>query len=293
MRVIVTGSTGNLGSKLVDHLVAADWCDGVIGIDNRPPVSPRTAAKLVDITADLANPTDTRWRSVIAGNDAIVHFATRNPMPDCSWAEATESLAMTSSLLDAALAGGLSRFVFASSNHVMGGYKDAPLWRNDPPGWLTPDLPAAPGTRTTREGISRRPYAYGTSKLYGEALALAKTRPAKGMTAVSVRIGWCQPGENDPSSINALAVPLPPAEAAAAGKANPHDLAWFRGMWLSNRDFVAVMESAIRADAANWLEPAIVVNGMSANRGSVWDREAGLRLIGYEARDDWTRVIKQ
>src|SRR5262245_38036013 len=131
MRVIVTGSTGNLGTKLVDHLIAADWCDAVIGIDNRSPATQRTSAKLVDITADLADPTDARWRNAIAGNDALVHFATRNPMPDCSWAEATESLAMTSSLLDAALAGGLRRFVFASSNHVMGGYKDAPLWRND------------------------------------------------------------------------------------------------------------------------------------------------------------------
>jgi hypothetical protein len=31
---------------------------------------------------------------------------------------------------------------------------------------------------------------------------------------------------------------------------------------------------------------------MSANTGSVWDREAGRRLIGYEPQDDWTRIIR-
>lgn len=285
MRVFVAGSTGNLGGKLVAHLAGADWCSGVVAADVRPA---QTTGKVAAVVADLTDPNDTRWRGPLAGCDALVHFATRNPLPACTWDEATESLAMTATLLDAAAAAGVRRFVFASSNHVMGGYKDPPLADTLLPGALTEQTEPSPGTRIVENGVASRPNAYATSKLYGEHLVLAKCRArAGGMTGVSVRIGWCQPGENDPATINARAIPLPPDAAAAANAANPGDIAWFRGIWLSNRDFVALMERAIVADSASWPAPAIVVNGTSANTGSVWSLAATRRLLGYLPQDDW------
>jgi nucleoside-diphosphate-sugar epimerase len=212
-------------------------------------------------------------------------------MPDCTWEEAAESIAMTARLLDNAVASGIGRFVFASSNHAMGGYKDPPLAGTIGPGQLRTDSPPSPGTRVTRNGIESRPTAYGSSKLYGEALATDKAVASGGkLTAVSVRIGWCQPGENDPATINAYAKPLSLEAAKAANRERPGDLAWFLGMWLSNRDFLQVMERAIRSPAAGWPGPGIVVNGMSANTGAVWDLESGRKLIGYAPVDDWTKV---
>jgi nucleoside-diphosphate-sugar epimerase len=292
MKVVVTGAAGNLGGKLVRHLAGAAWCDTVIGIDNRMAADATRHPKVHHVVADLADAGDGRWLGALSGAGAVVHFATRNSLPNCTWEEATESLAMTAALIDAALANDVPRFVFASSNHVMGGYKDRPLADGLTAGSLTTAMPPAPGTRTTTNGISARPNAYATSKLYGEALAVAKARASNGqLTAVAVRIGWCLPGENDPAAINALAIPLPPAETAAANAANPGDLAWFRGMWLSNRDFTAVMECAIRADSGGWPAPGIVVNGMSANTGAVWDIATTRRLIGYAAADNWTKVL--
>ncbi len=291
MRVFITGAAGNLGGKLVDHLVSAPWCSGVVGVDTRP--SATTAPKLTSVVADLTDPLDARWREALKGCDALVHFATRNSLPNCTWDEATESLAMTASLLDAALATGVRRFVFASSNHVMGGYKDSPLSDTLGPGGLTAETVPSPGTRTTGDGVPTRPVAYGTSKLYGEALVLAKARASGGrLTGVSARIGWCQPGENNPGTINVLALPLPPEETAKHNAAHPQDIAWFRGMWLSNGDFAALMERAIRAESAAWPAPAIIVNGMSANKGTLWDLDAGHRLIGYDPQDDWTKIIR-
>lgn len=293
MKVVVTGATGNLGGKLFAHLAAAPWCNEVIGLDNRTASTDVGSLSARHVIADLTDPNDRRWLDTLSGASALVHFATRNPLPNCTWEEATESLAMTAGLLDAALAAGVSRFVFASSNHVMGGYKDQPLAGTLTAGSLTTAMPAEPGTRTTANGISSRPNAYATSKLYGEALSISKARASGGrLTTVSVRIGWCLPGENDPSAINALALPLPPAESEAANRANPADLGWFRGMWLSNRDLAAVMERAIRADATDWPAPGIVVNGMSGNTGSVWDLSTTRKLIGYVPQDDWTRVLK-
>lgn len=292
MRVFVAGSNGNLGTKLVAHLAASDWCDGVVAVDNRAAAA-SAAPKVRPVVADLTDPDDRRWRDTLAGCDALVHFATRNPWPSCGWDDATESLAMTATLLDAAAASDVRRFAFASSNHTMGGYKDKPLSDTLGPGDLTEEVDPSPGTRVLDNGVPTRPYAYATSKLYGESLVLAKCRATGGrMTGVSARIGWCQPGVNDPATINALAVPLPPAEAAAANAANPADIAWFRGMWLSNGDFARLMERALRADASAWPAPAVVVNGTSANTGSLWSLAAGRALIGYAPEDDWTRRLR-
>jgi len=63
-------------------------------------------------------------------------------------------------------------------------------------------------------------------------------------------------------------------------------------MWLSNRDFTAVMERALLAEAGTWPQPGIVVNGMSASRGMAWDIQTTRRLIGYEPLDDiWDYVV--
>jgi nucleoside-diphosphate-sugar epimerase len=290
MRIAITGAAGNLGAKLVDHLLAAPWCDAVVGLDRRDVAVAST--KHHPVTADLADPNDARWIDSLAGCDSIVHFATRNPAPNCTWNEAAETVAMTARLIDRAADAGMGRFVFASSNHVMGGYKDSPLADDLKPGQLTTDLPPSPGTRVTRNGHRDRPTAYSSSKLYGEALAASKAVATGGkLTAVSVRIGFCQGGENNPATINAIASRATPEEIEAANREHPRDLAWFRGMWLSNRDFLTAMERAIRANSKGWPAPAIVVNGMSANTGAAWDLAFGRRMIGYEPQDDWKRVL--
>ena len=51
------------------------------------------------------------------------------------------------------------------------------------------------------------------------------------------------------------------------------------------------MARAILADSIAWPAPAIVVNGTSANTGSVWSLAATRRLVGYQPQDDWTTRI--
>ena len=107
---------------------------------------------------------------------------------------------------------------------------------------------------------------------------------------MATRIGWCQPGDNLPETINLAGTPgaaaEPPRDASEA-----RDLRWFRNMWLSNRDFLDLFERALLADPAGWPAPGIVVNGMSANRDMGWDIETTRRLIGYRPQDDlWAHV---
>ena len=163
---------------------------------------------------------------------------------------------------DRADAAGVRRLVYASSNHVMGGYKDDPE-----PALLTTDLPPRPGARYVVNGEERDSTAYGAAKVFGERLGkvYAETR---GLSVIAVRIGWVRPGDN-------RAEDVPPERGD-----------WFRLMWLSDRDYCQLMELCITAHLPSNFE---VFNGMSANTGMRWDLSETKRLLGYQPWDDVTR----
>jgi hypothetical protein len=157
---------------------------------------------------------------------------------------------------------GVRRVVYASSNHVMGGYQHDPE-----PARLTTNLPPRPGARYVVDGQRRDSTPYASAKLFGERLGHCFTQ-SYGLSVVAVRLGWVRPGENRSQDI-------PPERGP-----------WFRLMWLSNRDCCQLLECCLRADLP---APFAVVNGMSANTGMRWDLESARRLVGYEPQDDVTR----
>jgi nucleoside-diphosphate-sugar epimerase len=278
LRVLVTGAGGNLGCKLIAHLTEAPWCAGIVGLD-RDPVA-IDSPKLRTVALDLARRSP-GLDDAMAEVDAVVHLAAQNPYPAASWEDGAVSFDMTLQAAEAlARSGGRKRFVFASSNHVMGGYKEEDL----APGRLTTTLPPRPGTRTEPGEVTR---AYAAAKLMGERLLAAKAEPG-GLTAVSLRIGWCQPGDNRPETLSAAGIPGDPVPDTPDAA---RELAWFRAMWLSNGDFLRVVSAALTADASAWPAPAIVVNAMSDNRDMPWDLTETRRLIGYAPQDDSAREL--
>ena len=293
IRALVTGADGNLGRKLIAALEERPWCAGIVALDRAfAPDRPSRLPKVVEIEADLTVPSPA-LDDAAAQTDAVVHLAARNPYPDASWADGAASFDMTLNVAEAmarTASGAPKRFVFASSNHVMGGYKD-----EDPglaPGTLTTDLAPRPGTRS---GPGDVPRAYAAAKLMGERLLAAKSA-AGGLTGVSLRIGWCQPGENHPRTLNAGGVPGGPEDVgprAPGAFGASRDLAWFRAMWLSDRDFVGAVTAALTADASVWPTPAIVVNAMSGNAGMPWDLAPMHALLGHSPRDDVWRELQR
>ncbi len=290
--VAITGGLGNLATKLFRHLASLGAIQRLVGLDVRA-ATPEHAATLPDVEfvqCDLANWHDRRWRDVVENVDAVVHFAAQNPYPEATWQEAAVSLDMTLHVANAAVASGrVQRVVFATSNHVMGRYKDDPLWDTIDPGALTPDLPPATGTiwHTGEKLMDSTPYA--TAKLYGERVCQTSAARAQGRTTfVAVRIGWCQPGANLPSTLSAAGTPTQNAvtpiggDAAALARTDR----WFREMWLSNRDFLQLFTRAILSDGKPWPDGYILVNGMSNNRGMKWSLEATRRWLGYAPVDD-------
>ena len=278
MHVVITGAGGNLGGKLTAHLQAMPWCSAITGIDPKPLAD---AGKFRAIAANLRDRYDRGWIEPVQQADAVVHFAAQNPAPDSNWLEASQSIDMTMNLLQW-VGQTPCRFVFASSNHVMGGYKDAPL----PPGQLlTADTPPHPGTRFFDGYDYRTPTAYGASKLMGERAVAARCASSL-LTGVNVRIGWVQPGENRPDTIDLRGAGRRTGPAMPNNDEIERGMAWFRGMWMSNRDFVILMEKALTAPADSWPARAIVVNGISNNTGTAWHLDDTRRWLGYAPVDD-------
>lgn len=284
-KVLITGASGNLGAKLARVLLQQPDCTGVIGVDSVPAPAELlgfnnfTALQLC--LADLPSALE----DAVAQADVVVHFAAQNPHTDATWQDASVSFDMTAHLL-ALSAKHCSRFVFASSNHVMGGYKDLP--EASISGSLSPDVPPLPGTAVDIQGRPTSSVIYATAKLMGERLC-AVTSDVSGLETVSLRIGWCLPSPNDPGAISAFGTIKSDLVDGSEGTAR--NLKWFRDMWLSDRDFSGILLAAVLGDAQRWQRKAIVVNAMSANTGMPWNLDDTEHLLGYRSVDDlYTRI---
>ena len=112
--VLITGATGNLGSKVRAHFTTLGRTLRLLDVDARGDAA-------VD-AADLAT-WDDRWVSRFEGVDAVIHLA-GDPSPRASW-EAVQRLNidLTLNVYEAAARAGVRRMVFASSNWVMAGYR--------------------------------------------------------------------------------------------------------------------------------------------------------------------------
>lgn len=289
--IAVTGALGNLGWKLLCHLAEHSESPRLVGLDLRPPEPGRleqlqTIAEMHAnppqielLTCDLSDWQDQRWQNVIKEVSAVVHFAAKNPFPEASWDDATVSIDMTNNLCQAAAdSPTLSRFVFATSNHVMGRYKDANLG----PGELFTHLEAGVGTLWHTGQKDMDSTVYAIAKFAGERLC--KTLSHKSDTRfVCVRIGWCQPGENLPTTLSAAGTPTQNSDPDPNLEQTNR---WFKEMWLSNHDFLHLFERALLADATPWPDKCIVVNGMSNNSHMVWDLNHTRQCLNYTPRDN-------
>ena len=125
--VVITGGCGNLGVKLATHLLGLrESCYRVVLIEHPQFFrAERVPAGAEVVLGDLAA-ADGAWQDALRGADALVHFSAVNPYPNASWAESAGSMAHTFNLFLAARQHGVRRVLLASSNHVMGGYKDLP-----------------------------------------------------------------------------------------------------------------------------------------------------------------------
>ena len=294
-RIAITGACGNLGWKLLCHLVQQSNVDQVFGIGlDRPTDKQRHElsqfdghAKATFVASDLTDRQDRRWCDLIEKSDGVVHFAAQNPFPEATWNDATHSLDMTLNVSNAAVTAGVQRFIFASSNHVMGRYKDSPLRETIGPGELTTRLDYAVGTVWAAGDNAMDSTIYAVAKSSGERACRALAFQSGGNTEfVCTRIGWCQPGVNHSATLSSAGTPTQDSSAAVDEdhEATKNDR-WFKSMWLSNRDFLQLFSNSLFADSSTWPAPCIVVNAMSRNEQMPWSLKEARDWLGYEPDD--------
>jgi uronate dehydrogenase len=177
MKVLLTGAAGSIGRVLTVGL--ADRGHEVVGLDM---VAPETFTGAW-YTVDCADPDAV---SAVFSDldrsgpvDAVVHLAgmpTEGSLP----AELTSHVVTTAALLDAMVAHGVTRIVYAGSNHAVGRTPRSEL--------LRVDVPPRPDT------------FYGVAKVAAEGL-LSLYADRYGIDAVSARIGSFLP---QPESVRAL-----------------------------------------------------------------------------------------
>ena len=227
--ILVTGSTGNLGEKAVEALNEKSCRVTRIG---------RNSNRRSDvIDADLTRCSED-WSPHFAGVDTVLHLAA-DPKPVAKWDSVQKlNIDLSLNVLRAAQNHGVNRFVFASSNWILSGYR----FTNERLDSSTPPLPTNP---------------YGASKLFFERVGIEQAKHT-GMSFLSLRIGYCQPGENLPGPHMAF------------GR-------WGQEMWLSNEDWGRAVECA----CLNPFKGQAVVNIMSRNAGMRWDLSEAKDNIGY------------
>src|ERR671921_155762 len=133
MRVLVTGAAGSIGTVLCSGLF--DRGHTVVGLDRQPEPEGFTGDWF---TADCADPDAVD--AVFAAQDragaldAVVHLAgipSEASLPD----QLGSHVLTTAALLDAMVAYGVNRMVYASSNHAVG---RTPRVRSQSPGGTVP-----------------------------------------------------------------------------------------------------------------------------------------------------------
>jgi nucleoside-diphosphate-sugar epimerase len=171
MRILVTGATGKVGSRLVPWLLEGN--DRVRVLVRQPEQGDALRARGVEVAVgDLLEP-DTITPAV-AGIDAIVHLAAffRGATPEQARAV---NLTGTLNLARAALCADVSRFLFISTNLVYGPGRGRPAREDDP---------GEPGG------------AYPASKLEAEA-ALQELHRGEGLAVRTLRLAFVY-GDQDP-----------------------------------------------------------------------------------------------
>ncbi len=190
---------------------------------------------------------DESWAEHFSGADVVVHLAA-DRSPTSGWESILPlNVDLLINVYDAVREKKARRIIFASSNWVMGGrrFEKGRVTESETPKPINP---------------------YGAAKLFGERLGRSLS-DRYGVSVINLRIGYNQwLRDNRPSAAMELG-------------------AWGQMLWLSDRDFLQVMDRAILAKGI----PYATLNVTSNVIGSRWDISETQRLLGY-VPDDTYRI---
>lgn len=240
-KLVVTGSSGKIGTILMGGL--ADLFE-LYGVDVVATPGERTFRSDISEYDQIAG-----VLKEIMPVPYIVHLA-GDPHVDGEWSSILRNnIVGTKNLYEAARNYKVKKVVFASSNHVTGGYERTSerlherVWTEN----ITIRDPLRPDSD------------YATSKVFGEAIA-RQYYELYGLESVCLRIGSVVAGEEPPNNER------------------------YRRIWLSHKDLLQLFKKSILSDV-----PFGIYYGVSNNKTSIWDISNAREDLGYIPEDDSSR----
>lgn len=187
MKVVVVGATGNVGTSVVEALVADDQVDAIVGLARRRPKwrPPKTAWVQADISRDEL---EIHFR----GADAVVQLAWIFQPTHDELATWRNNVLGSIRVFDAAARASVGTLIYASS---VGAYSPGPQDRGVDESWPTHGLPTA---------------AYGREKSYLERVLDTFERDHPDIRVVRLRPGFMFRRETASQQRRLFAGPLLP-----------------------------------------------------------------------------------
>ena len=246
MRVLVTGSSGLIGSNIIKLLKHKfDFIGLDITKNNQSPDIPTIFSDAVNINGITDN---------IKNVDAIIHLAA-NPSVHTSWENAlSNNISLTHNIFETAKNIGIKKIIFASSNHAVGNFEmDIPYSKIVKGDYKK----LSPGKyKLIDHRVPIRPDSqYGISKAFGEATG-RYYHEHHNMDVSCLRIGTFN-AENKPNNIRSLST------------------------WVSYRDLSHMIEMCLLNQKG-----FEIFYGVSDNLWKIWDIEHAKSTIGYKPLDN-------
>jgi len=275
MKVMVTGGSGLTGAHVVEELLAHGYKVSIA--DRVPPKTEGVPYRFVDLE-DLG-----QAFGALAGAEAVVHLAAiPRPVYHTNEVVFRTNVMSTYNVLEAALALGVRKVVYASSISVIG----YPFYaRYFAPAYVPideehPQLPQDP---------------YAMSKYFGEEIAKAFVRRGD-IEVTSLRLAWV----HTPESFKAQLMPM--WENPGMGATN---LWWYVDVWDAALAFRLALETPLPGHEAffigapntfmkipseqlvrDYYPEATIRPALVGNQALVSTQKAK-KMLGYEARHTW------
>ncbi|MGE5375654.1 MAG: NAD-dependent epimerase/dehydratase family protein [Bacteroidota bacterium] len=244
LRILITGINGLIGNIL--HRALASKYE-VYGLDQDEPFSDRVGSADVSVYQQVAQVVEK-----FSPLDDIIHLA-GNLSPTASWEDVLgANIVGTRNIFEAAREFRVPRVVYASSNHVTGGYEGIEsnyfLHRQTEPVRIRTTDPVRPDSE------------YGVSKVFGESIG--RYYCAKwAVEAICLRIGAVLKDDDPTQDARNLRI------------------------WLSHRDLVQLVEKSLLTNV-----PYGIYYGISNNKGAFYDLTNARDELGFVPLDDASAV---
>jgi NAD+ dependent glucose-6-phosphate dehydrogenase len=262
--ILLTGAFGRVGTAIIDHLTEKDSYD--FTYLNR---SDRDDYETV--VADVSNYDEIR--PAFEDKDAVIHLA-GYPETDGSWKETLENnIIGMYNTLEAAKDAGVPKFIFGSTNHVVGMYEVE----------FAPEIYEQDFDLTIDRTSPRRPDSYyGSSKSFDEDLGRYYVENYEAPEQFySLRICTVRDERYDH--------PYGDAEHGVddgrwerGSDQYEEQVARMKAMWQSRRDLAHQVECCLQDDDVEY----DVFYGVSDNDRRWFDIDHGRKVIGYEPQDN-------